>query len=424
MGKIILNGINYGGSVVTPNPSGAATDTLTKVGIDGDVYDLPSGGSTNSYGYNAPSDNEGVNGDIYCKISDISGEEECVDSTITFPTTKWTAVPLLRDSAAYTTFVMSGSHTFNGNTYNYTHTYDTSTIGTSEDTATTLYGRSNSTFGKMYKSGSSLYVYINSATFRISSLVGTYTDAHAVNDIYQKVEGSWAKLALGRYEQTTLWSGSQEINAWATPYTVPNFNLSVLNSYDTFIFNCEIIRDNNLYQTTVTSDFIKENANAYIYMPQEVEHSGNIAIYYDSTNDEVRLYGETNYGFRLKKIMGINYNSVNSSSSSEVNYSTEEQRIGTWIDGKPLYQKTLSITGTYAGNRNIDVSSYIDSNMNIIYVDGIGKYTSSNGDNYYAINSSIFVYPQEDFNTLKLNWGSSTLPMELAITIRYTKTTD
>lgn len=34
-------------------------------------------------------------------------------------------------------------------------------------------------------------------------------------------------------------------------------------------------------------------------------------------------------------------------STGEV-YSTEEQRIGTWIDGKPLYQKTF--TGTVSSN--------------------------------------------------------------------------
>lgn len=35
-----------GGSEVIPNPSGTATDTLTKVEIDGDIYDIPSGGGS------------------------------------------------------------------------------------------------------------------------------------------------------------------------------------------------------------------------------------------------------------------------------------------------------------------------------------------------------------------------------------------
>lgn len=36
-----------GGSEVTPNPQGQATDVLTKIEIDGDIYSIPSGGSGN-----------------------------------------------------------------------------------------------------------------------------------------------------------------------------------------------------------------------------------------------------------------------------------------------------------------------------------------------------------------------------------------
>ena len=34
-----------------------------------------------------------------------------------------------------------------------------------------------------------------------------------------------------------------------------------------------------------------------------------------------------------------------SGGNKSLNYSTEEQVVGTWIDGKPLYQKTYDITG-------------------------------------------------------------------------------
>ena len=45
-------------------------------------------------------------------------------------------------------------------------------------------------------------------------------------------------------------------------------------------------------------------------------------------------------------------------------YSTEEQRIGTWIDGKPLYRKvgTIKFTSIYSQG-NFTVGSLISSNI-------------------------------------------------------------
>lgn len=51
MSNIINIGGTSGGSgsSVVPNPQGAATDTLVKVGIDGTIYDFAGGGSTHNY---------------------------------------------------------------------------------------------------------------------------------------------------------------------------------------------------------------------------------------------------------------------------------------------------------------------------------------------------------------------------------------
>lgn len=49
------------------------------------------------------------------------------------------------------------------------------------------------------------------------------------------------------------------------------------------------------------------------------------------------------------------------------NYSTEETRIGTWIDGKPLYRKVFQTTSPSASNSYvIDISNLgIDTVINI-----------------------------------------------------------
>lgn len=44
MGEFILNGRNYGGSIITPNPSDTPTDTLDSIKIDDTTYEIQGGG--------------------------------------------------------------------------------------------------------------------------------------------------------------------------------------------------------------------------------------------------------------------------------------------------------------------------------------------------------------------------------------------
>jgi hypothetical protein len=66
---------------------------------------------------------------------------------------------------------------------------------------------------------------------------------------------------------------------------------------------------------------------------------------------------------------------VNTHSSSRINYSTEEQDVGMWIDGKPLYQKTYTATIT-ANSQWIDTG--LDSTACIVKSDGM--LIQNNGD--------------------------------------------
>ena len=107
------------------------------------------------------------------------------------------------------------------------------------------------------------------------------------------------------------------------------------------------------------------------------------------------------------------------------NYSTTEQKIGTWINGKPIYRKV------YQFNTTDDMNLFTPHNI-------------SNLDKYWINESSSFIYSSNE--TLPINWyyGSSDwcrtwltnvnirmrCPSNLGtdrivyITIEYTKTTD
>lgn len=107
-----------------------------------------------------------------------------------------------------------------------------------------------------------------------------------------------------------------------------------------------------------------------------------------------------------------------------INYSTEEQVIGTWIDEKPLYKKTYIIeVGT------IDhVRQDLDANMNIINVYGIAKSTSDNTDaspiNMVENTSNVYIKTRCYSQQIHILVGSGLNNRTYYVTVEYTKTTD
>lgn len=114
-----------------------------------------------------------------------------------------------------------------------------------------------------------------------------------------------------------------------------------------------------------------------------------------------------------------------SNSNNSENYSTEEQRIGTWIDGKPLYQKTYITTTPSEYDKSISIID-IDMNMLVLQINGfvynegmntleIGLWWGS--DNYISAYCDIATHSirmkQHSYNSVPCY-----------ITLKYTKTTD
>lgn len=124
--------------------------------------------------------------------------------------------------------------------------------------------------------------------------------------------------------------------------------------------------------------------------------------------------------------------------SFQTDYSTEEKIVGKWIDGKPLYQKTISTTIS-VDNDLTQQSTDIDvSSLNIdkaIYWEGfiIGNGQTSTfyrqaldiwggTDNNFKYIFEIFF--QTKYN-LRITTNRATLDGQTCyVTIRYTKTTD
>lgn len=106
-------------------------------------------------------------------------------------------------------------------------------------------------------------------------------------------------------------------------------------------------------------------------------------------------------------------------SAGEV-YSTEETRIGTWVDGKPIYRKTVVLNQNYPTFTRIELGIGIDTAISISgssrLNDGVYSLPLNYDDNYRAMFFHTGVRVQ------RTSENDASLPAY--ITIMYTKTTD
>ena len=115
--------------------------------------------------------------------------------------------------------------------------------------------------------------------------------------------------------------------------------------------------------------------------------------------------------------------------SDGMSYSTEEQVVGRWIDGKPIYQKTITGTAnlpampSYSsiGTTSALISSDIDNIIDVL-ITGKGTGTGYQG---YQSPASYVAYVNIGGN-INVGQGISSGTTEIAyrITVKYTKTTD
>ena len=109
-------------------------------------------------------------------------------------------------------------------------------------------------------------------------------------------------------------------------------------------------------------------------------------------------------------------------------YSTEERMIGQWIDGKPLYQKTVDC-GALPNNTIKEVSHGIANIDQYVNIFGIFWSTSGTGETgslpFSSTNDNdcVGVWTKNKL-TIVLQVGMNRTAMSACVTLQYTKTTD
>lgn len=117
---------------------------------------------------------------------------------------------------------------------------------------------------------------------------------------------------------------------------------------------------------------------------------------------------------------GIEITGKNIINNIQGNYSTEEVKIGTWKDGKPLYRKTFNITSGLSPSLNIPHNI---SNIDYCKCYGTLITGSSTIEQFYA-NSSDYFRCFRDGGAVKIRYGTGNKPTTIIINLEYTKTTD
>ena len=125
----------------------------------------------------------------------------------------------------------------------------------------------------------------------------------------------------------------------------------------------------------------------------------------------------------------------NLKSSTYDTYSTNETVVGKWIDGKPIYRKTMEFSNLSAGE---NIISHGLQNIELLMVNKTWSFLVDDHDGTVStwqlgnsVNMNASAFSQYSCNvvwtntsTISIYIGSGLIPTKIIITFEYTKTTD
>lgn len=128
--------------------------------------------------------------------------------------------------------------------------------------------------------------------------------------------------------------------------------------------------------------------------------------------------------------MKANYEERVNEMKNLLKYSTDEQKVGTWVDGKPIYKKTFSFNELQSdGNEHFyDLGIANIKSVTNLY----GTYQFSQEDIYVPINFYNFLTKEGTYMFVsnisstgcRITYNSNLSSTLIYITVEYTKTTD
>lgn len=208
-------------------------------------------------------------------------------------------------------------------------------------------------------------------------------------------------------------SGRLSATAAPDPYTLPPATTASLGGV--------IVGDNLTVEASGRVSASKQTDNNYT----DAEKQKLAGVAENANNYSLPIAGSSKLGgVKIGSNLAItDAGKLSATNTVALNYSTEEQIIGTWFD-KPLYQKSFSVTFSGAVSDWTNLFDCSSLNINhLISVEGFYFYTSARifqFDNYYT----AIIFEKSD-NYLKYYCRElSSGTYNGYMTIQYTKTTD
>ena len=192
-----------------------------------------------------------------------------------------------------------------------------------------------------------------------------------------------------------------------TDYDMLIFNLwrsadGVMNKYDRFILTSQLNISDRIQLITYNE-----------YASYDVTTSTSFTLI-----NENRMY--------IGSVVGLKFGEGSGGGgSSEVNYSTTEHKVGTWIDGSDVYEKTIVLrengTDNYTYNNSV-FSQSLPANINWINIESFYAKRGSGGwvDCMNNQQETILV---PNPTTQGIYFYSQMSHTDIIVTIRYTKIT-
>ena len=120
---------------------------------------------------------------------------------------------------------------------------------------------------------------------------------------------------------------------------------------------------------------------------------------------------------------------INTNLTNATTYSTDEIRIGTWIDGKPIYRKVVQINGL-PNNTETTYQTGIINGETIKYDGFLSLSESDSGLQHmpylspYSSTGNVYYWVRKDATYIHIKTGADRSSSSAYIIIEYTKTTD
>jgi len=195
----------------------------------------------------------------------------------------------------------------------------------------------------------------------------------------------------------------------ATASSFSDMTVDFSTAYDAFIFYANDVThqksENYLFTRSEITDAIDNNLVISMY-----PYGASGYCQYRITRSGLTRVGNS-AGFFVYKIVGLNFG------STPHIYSTTEQVVGTWIDGKPLYEITADFGSEITVNSNTFTNTTIPTTDKKAIISVVGTNSSGTCWNFLSANCDNGSYVQV-YHT-----RSSAITLQ-TMTIQYTKTTD